>query len=206
MRHFLHGLACVNRILERLLHWLLLALLFGFIALIIYQIVSRNLPLLPRLYWTEEFSRFAFQWMIMLGTAIGVLHADHFVLEAFPRGSRADLVTRWIRDLACLAVGLLFIVHGKEFGLSGLRRSATASGMSMVYVYSAFAVSGVFIVLFASQRLLMALLDGMTGMERELNTPNPVDEAMTVSHDADLPGLASQDAGPTSATHDGRTP
>lgn len=186
MPALLHGLSRLNRTLERLLHLVLLALLFGFIALIIYQIVSRNLPLLPRLYWTEEFSRFAFQWMIMLGTAVGVLHADHFVLEAFPRGSRADRVTRWIRDLACLAIGVIFIVHGKDFALSGLRRSATASGLSMVYVYSTFTVCGVFIVLFSAQRLLHALLHGMPRMEAALDTPNEVDEALEAGDDHDV--------------------
>ena len=83
MSLILSALTRLNRVLEKILYALLLALLFGFIALIIYQILSRNLPLLPRLFWTEELSRFAFQWMIMLGTAVGVLHADHFVLEAF---------------------------------------------------------------------------------------------------------------------------
>lgn len=188
MTTLLHGLSRMNRLLERLLHLVLLALLFGFITLIIYQIVSRNLPLLPRLYWTEEFSRFAFQWMIMLGTAIGVLHADHFVLEAFPRGSRLDRVTRWLRDLACLTVGVIFVVHGKDFALSGLRRSATASGLSMIYVYSAFTVCGVLIVLFSAQRLLHAILHGMPRMEAALNTPNEVEEALQAGdhHDVSL--------------------
>lgn len=178
MSLLLHGLTRLNRVLERLLHLLLLALLFGFILLIIYQVVSRNLPLLPRLYWTEEFSRFAFQWMIMLGTAVGVLHADHFVLEAFPRGSRADRITRVIRDLACLAVGVIFIVYGRDFALSGLRRSATASGLSMVYVYSTFLISGAFILLFSFQRLLHAALHGMSAMEAALNTPDEVEETL----------------------------
>jgi len=176
MASLLTGLSRLNRVLERLLHWLLLALLLGFIALIVYQIVSRNLPLLPRLYWTEEFSRFAFQWMIMLGTAIGVLHADHFVLEAFPQGSRIDRATRLIRDLACLAVGIIFIVYGKDFALSGLRRHSTASHLPMIYVYSVFTACGVFVVLYALERLLHTALYGLDSMERELNTPNELDD------------------------------
>ncbi|SFI08446.1 TRAP transporter small permease [Modicisalibacter xianhensis] len=176
MGSLLAGLSRLNRGLERVLHLVLLALLMGFIALIIYQIVSRNLPLLPRLYWTEEFSRFAFQWLIMLGTAIGVYHADHFVLEAFPRGSRPDTATRLFRDLACLAVGVIFIVYGKDFALSGLRRKATASKLPMIYVYSVFVVSGVFIVLFSLERLLHTALHGMKSMESALNTPNELDE------------------------------
>ncbi|MGR4066598.1 TRAP transporter small permease [Billgrantia sp. C5P2] len=197
MSRLLQGLAWLNRGIERLLQVLLLALVFGFILFITYQVLSRNLPFMPRLYWTEEFSRFAFQWMVMLGAAVGVLHADHFVLEAFPRGTRADLATRVVRDLACLLLGILFVVYGKDFGLSGLRRNATASGLSMVYVYSVFAVSGVFMVLFSLQRLLHAALYGMDAMERSLNTPSDLD-AIDVSESGNTPlnvkhGLPSLD-------------
>lgn len=175
MSRLLDGLALINRAIERLLHLILLGLVFGFTLLIIYQVISRNLPFMPRLYWTEEFSRFAFQWMVMLGAAVAVLHADHFVLEAFPRGTRADLATRLIRDLACLAIGLIFVAYGREFAVSGLRRSATASGLSMIYVYSSFAVSGAFMILFSLQRLLHVALHGMNAMEAALNTPQEID-------------------------------
>lgn len=180
MSRLLAGLAQLNRFLERVLHWILLSLVLGFVLLVIYQVISRNLAFMPSLYWTEEFSRFAFQWMVMLGAAVGVLHADHFVLEAFPRGSRADLATRVIRDLACLAIGIIFVFHGHEFALSGLRRNATASGLSMIYVYSTFMVSGVFILLFSVQRLLHTLLHGLDAMEAALNTPSEI-ETLEVS-------------------------
>lgn len=173
---FATALGRVNRQLERLLHGVLLLLLASFIVLIVYQIVSRNLGFLPRLYWTEEMSRFAFQWMIMLGTAIGVLHADHFVLEAFPRGSRPDRMTRVIRDVACLIVGLIFVVFGWNFALSGFNRIASASQLPMVVTYSAFFVCGVLIVLFSLQRLSLTASRGVEAMERELDTPSEIDE------------------------------
>lgn len=62
---FATALGRVNRQLERVLNGVLLFLLASFIVLIVYQIASRNLGFMPRLYWTEEMSRFAFQWMIM---------------------------------------------------------------------------------------------------------------------------------------------
>jgi hypothetical protein len=61
-------------------------LLFAFVGLIAYQILSRNLLALPVIYWSEELARFSFQWSIAIGTALGVLHADHFVLHAFRPG------------------------------------------------------------------------------------------------------------------------
>lgn len=191
---FATALGRVNRQLERLLHGVLLFLLASFIVLIVYQIVSRNLGFLPRLYWTEEMSRFAFQWMIMLGTAIGVLHADHFVLEAFPRGSRPDRMTRVIRDVACLTVGLIFVVFGQAFALSGFNRIASASQLPMVVTYSTFLVSGVLIVLFSLQRLLVTASQGVDAMESELDTPSELDELIDPAHpsapptqDFDLP-------------------
>ncbi|GHC38359.1 TRAP transporter small permease [Aidingimonas halophila] len=200
MNRLLHGLAHLNRTLERLLHVILLALVFGFTLLIIYQVISRNLPFMPPLYWTEEFSRFAFQWMVMLGAAVGVLHADHFVLEAFPRGSRADLATRVIRDLACLAIGVIFVGYGQEFAVSGLRRNATASGLSMVFVYSAFAVSGLFMILFSLQRLLHSALHGLDEMEKALNTPNDI-ESLDVE-ESDHSPIDTLDNNPTSTQRD----
>tara|TARA_B100000700_G_scaffold298159_1_gene363765 strand:- start:340 stop:957 length:618 start_codon:yes stop_codon:yes gene_type:complete len=198
MSLILSTLTRLNRVLEKALYAILLALLFGFIALIIYQIISRNLPLLPRLFWTEEFSRFAFQWMIMLGTAVGVLHADHFVLEAFPSGTRADQMTRWARDLACLVTGIIFVWFGKDFAISGLRRSATASGISMIYVYSVFTACGGFIILFSLERLLYAALHGMPAMEKVLNTPNAVDDMMC--NDMSIDNVATTSTSSTNNT------
>ena len=198
MSLILSTLTRLNRVLEKALYAILLALLFGFIALIIYQIISRNLPLLPRLFWTEEFSRFAFQWMIMLGTVVGVLHADHFVLEAFPSGTRADQMTRWARDLACLVTGIIFVWFGKDFAISGLRRSATASGISMIYVYSVFTACGGFIILFSLERLLYAALHGMPAMEKVLNTPNAVDDMMC--NDMSIDNVATTSTSSTNNT------
>lgn len=189
MSRLLAALAQLNRILERVLNWTLLSLILGFILLVIYQVISRNLAFIPSIYWTEEFSRFAFQWMVMLGAAVGVLHADHFVLEAFPRGSRADIATRVIRDLACLAIGIIFVFYGHEFALSGLRRNATASGLSMIYVYSTFMVSGVFILLFSLQRLLHTLLHGLDAMETLLNTPSEIDTLEISATDQSIESL-----------------
>lgn len=174
-----------NRGLERVLNVVLLMLLAGFIALILYQIASRNLGFLPTVYATEELSRFAFQWMILLGTAIGVLHADHFVLEAFARKSVMGRLTRTLRDLACLSVGIIFIVFGQGFAVSGFNRIASASQLPMVVTYSTFLVCGVLIVLFSLQRLLLSATQGLEAMERELDTPSEIEETAPPTTDID---------------------
>ena len=46
----LRGLDAINRRLEELLEWALLCLLALILSLILYQVVSRNLPVLPQIY------------------------------------------------------------------------------------------------------------------------------------------------------------
>ncbi|WP_435103525.1 TRAP transporter small permease [Arhodomonas sp. AD133] len=161
MRATLHGLRGFNDTLERVLRALLLLLLATFFVLVLYQIASRNLSALPRIYWTGEMSRFAFQWMVMLGTALGVRHADHFVLEAFLARSRLARMSHGVRELSFIAMGVLFVYYGWDFAVSGLRRTFTAAGLPMVYVYSAFVVCGALTLLFAMARTLAALCDGL---------------------------------------------
>ncbi|REC93608.1 TRAP transporter small permease [Kushneria indalinina] len=190
---FIAALGRFNRGIERALNVVLLLLLAGFILLILYQIASRNLGVLPTVHATEELSRFAFQWMIMLGTAIGVLHADHFVLEAFARHTWMGRLTRVLRDLACLSVGVIFIVFGQAFAASGFNRIASASQLPMVVTYSAFLVCGVLIVLFSLQRLLLGATRGMDVMEGELDTPSNIDETAPPTADIDTPPTARND-------------
>lgn len=169
MRVLYVSLKKFNGLLERAINYLCLLLLLAFILFIVYQILSRALDIFPTLYFTEELSRFAFQWMVFLGTAVAVLHAEHFVLEAFPRGSKADRISRVIRDLSCLIMGIVFVVYGSNFAISGLARTATASGISMIFVYSTFATCGALIILFSTQRLFAAALFGVSAMESNLN-------------------------------------
>ena len=169
MRTLLAGLDRLNRGIERVLVVLLLFLLFGFLTLVIYQLASRNLEVLPRAFWTEEMSRFLFQWMVMLGAAIGVLRADHFVLKALHPTNLIGRIAAWTREILMLLVAVAFVWFGYDFGISGLRRTSTAAQLPMIWVYSAFCVAGVLMVLFSLQRVLTMVQGGAADMERRLD-------------------------------------
>ena len=177
-----------NRLLEKFLGALLLALLAFFFFSVLYQILNRNIPALPNAYWTEELSRFAFQWMVLLGTAVGVLRNDHFVLEAFPAGSLLSRATTVLRELALLGIALVFVFQGYGFGMGGLRRTSTAAGLPMIYVYMGFTVCGVLMLVFCLQRLLGIALFGAPGMRERLDAPGPVEvDVPGDDDDADAP-------------------
>lgn len=167
-----------NSGMERAIEFVLLLLLAFFLSLILYQVVSRNLPVLPPIYWTEEFSRFAFQWTIMLGTALGVYHADHFVLDAFPKNSRLDRIARRTREFVLFAIAIFFIVKGWEFAETGWRRKSTAAQLPMFWIYSSFFVCGVIMLVFKAERLWLLVTRGVDEMERELNSIPPEELAL----------------------------
>lgn len=166
LRPLLALLENVNGHIERLLERILLLLLFAFVGLICYQILSRNLPALPVIYWTEEMSRFAFQWSIAIGTALGVIHADHFVLHLFRPGCRADRFFRVVAELAMFALALYFAFFGYGFAESGWHRHSTAAHLPMFWMYVTFTACGALMGLFCLQRLLGLWLHGFVYLEQ----------------------------------------
>jgi len=171
-------LGTFNTVLEKLIDLVLLGLLLFFLSLVSYQIVSRNFPIFPTIYWTEEFSRFSFQWMVLLGTALGVYRSDHFVLDAFPKHSFMGRLTRILREIVLMGIAVFFIVKGFEFAETGWRRRSTAAGLPMFYVYVTFFVGGIIMMTFQAQRLLILLTKGIDRLEAELNAQPPENVAV----------------------------
>ncbi|SDF04080.1 TRAP transporter small permease [Limimaricola pyoseonensis] len=161
MRSILAALGACNAALRRALSGLCFGLIVFFFLAILYQILARNLAMLPQAYWTEELSRFSFQWLVLAGAALGVAADDHFVLEIVGPERRLGRALLVLRDLALAAIGLLFVVYGWEFGLSGLRRTAMVTGLPMIWIYMGFAVLGGLMLLFLAERLLAMALHGV---------------------------------------------
>ena len=158
----------INAVIEKILSYILLLLLWVFTIIVIYQILSRNVPLLPTIYWTEEISRFTFQWMVMLGAAVGVLNSDHFLLDIFENKPHARKAATYYREIAILFITIVFIIYGYKFAAFGLKRTSMAANISMVWVYSCYFISGIFMTLFTIQRLLLLLIFGMDGLKNKL--------------------------------------
>ena len=180
MNRLMSVLDSVDRLLERVLYLAALSAFSLFVVLIVYQVLSRNIRPVPVIQWTEEISRFSFMWMIMLGATIGVLRSDHFLIDIFENMPRARRVTRWMRELLILVVGLIFVFEGYGFGLSGTRRISIAAGIPMTYVYMSFFVMGLFAVLFSVHRILMLIAGGVQRLD-EFDVATPLVAADTIA-------------------------
>lgn len=124
-------------------------------VLLVTQFVTRYLLTTP-LVWTEEVSRYAFVWMIFMGSAYLASKNAHIVVTFI-----SDLVSRsagkWIVRFAAAVVIVASAVTawaGIEFldQMSGLLSPAT--GISMAYIYAAPVVGFTLITIHSLEYLI----------------------------------------------------
>ena len=151
---------------EKVLYAASITMVLIFIILIVYQVVSRNINIIPVIQWTEEVSRFSFMWMIILGAAFAVLRSDHFKIDIFENMGNRKIFVLYLRELLILIVLLVFIFGGLQFGISGNRRKSIAAGIPMWVMYISFFVMGIFGTLFTIYRLLILSIRGIKGLEQ----------------------------------------
>ena len=121
-----------------------------FTAVVAYQVVSRYVAFIPRLFWTEEISRFSFIWMVFLGTAVAVRQRTHFIIDLIPD----SFTKRYGRLLdagvivALLICAAFMVFGGIHFFEIGMKRVSTVSGLRLAWIYLAIPVSGISIIAF----------------------------------------------------------
>lgn len=115
---------------------------------IFLQVLTRLLPrffgdwAIVSLPWTEELSRFAFVWLLMLGASVGLYRQEHFALtlltDVLPR-----VAQRWAELLVYLLelvfIGFL-IWYGYAMSEMVWGQISPALGLRYAYVYSSVPV------------------------------------------------------------------
>lgn len=140
----------------RLLQVLLTLLMAALIVPVTLQIVSRFTGLVPRYVWTEELARFAFIWVIMIGSMIAVRDGSHFDLEILPtaRTPRGRAALRMVRHVAMLLVALIFVWFGYRFAQFGLDQESDLTGINMLAIHIAWPLAGVAYLIFLGEKLV----------------------------------------------------
>jgi TRAP-type C4-dicarboxylate transport system permease small subunit len=118
---------------------------------IFLQVLTRLLPKLfgdsaiISLPWTEELSRFAFVWLLMLGASVGLYKQEHFSLTLFTDWLSPAL--RWWCELLVYLAELVFIGFLIRYGYLMAEmvwgQISPALGLRYAYVYSSVPVGAV---------------------------------------------------------------
>ena len=79
-------------------------LLVLFTVVVAYQVFSRYVGVIPRFIWTEV-ARYAFVWMLFLGSAIAVRTNSHFTIDLLPNlGPRMSKLVDTVVLMLCVAL------------------------------------------------------------------------------------------------------
>ena len=138
--------------------WLLQQLLTGLLVLLLFpvliQVLSRFISFIPRYIWTEEIARFAFIWIILIGSSIAVRDRSHFHVDILPRLSpESEGVMRLLLLLFMLLLAIVFIAGGFQFAAFGATQSSEISGLPMLTIYIAWPLAGLSWVVFLVEQV-----------------------------------------------------
>lgn len=125
--------------------------LAAMVLVVAFQILGRYLPFLSRALWTEEIARMCLIWLVFIGAAVGVRTSEHFLIDLIP-SSISDRAQRIITTLGLALVAVVAValfIGGLSFVQTGLGRTSTTSGLSLVYSFTAPLVASVLMIVFS---------------------------------------------------------
>ncbi|PHN05504.1 TRAP transporter small permease [Flavilitoribacter nigricans] len=138
----------------KLLQGLLTIMLCVLVVPVLIQVLSRFLPFIPRYIWTEEIARFAFIWIILIGSSIAVRDQSHFHVDILPKFSpKTEHNLRVILLMLMLLLAIVFVAGGFQFALFGLTQSSEISGLPMLTIYIAWPLAGLSWMLFLVEQI-----------------------------------------------------
>ncbi|QEN09656.1 TRAP transporter small permease [Oceanispirochaeta crateris] len=129
----------------------------GFLLILVtLQIISRLIPALPYMLWTEEISRFLLVWVIFLGAAIGVKENSHFTVSLLPEPKSKLGATIWELSIAGLTIifAAIFTYRGYKYAKVMFWDISDIAQISMIWVGSAIPVFGILSLIFLFETVI----------------------------------------------------
>lgn len=138
----------------RFLQWMLTGLMMVLVVPVFLQILSRYIDALPRYIWTEELARFAFIWIVMVGSSIAVREGTHFKIDLLP--TLPPRLEQWMGVLyiaLMLIAASVFVIGGYAFLQFGASQSSELAGLPMVTIFVAWPIAGISWIIFLVEQL-----------------------------------------------------
>ncbi|MGL1893595.1 MAG: TRAP transporter small permease [Spirochaetaceae bacterium] len=132
-------------------------LLTSLLVMVTIQIVTRLLPFLPYVLWTEEIARFLLVWVIFLGASIGVKEGTHFTVSLLPEPKTkiGNLIWDMGVNIAMFILVTIFIYRGYKYAKVMFYDISDVAQVSMIWVSAAIPVFGVLSLLFLIEAIIL---------------------------------------------------
>jgi TRAP-type transport system small permease protein len=149
-----------NRI-QRFEGWCLVFLISCMLVLGLMQVISRFVIQQP-IGWSEPMLTYMFVWSCFLGASLAVAKGAHFEVELF-----VDRLTPATQKYIALFVHFLIVLFSVGMVWKGLilveanqTQEMAAMPFSMMWPYLAMPVSGLFVIIHSSSKILKSLGEG----------------------------------------------
>ena len=130
------------KVFHRIYEIAIMLVLFSMVILVFYNVFARFV-LNRSLGWIDEYARFAFIWLVFLGSFLAYEDNEHigldFLLERLPKGIQKYM--HILNHLLVLLVCAIMMIYGHRVSLSA-RNISPGLGIRMTYIYYAVPVSG----------------------------------------------------------------
>ncbi len=140
--------------LDRLLEWLLIGVFAFLVAVVVWQVFTRNVPWMPPSDGTDELATFLMIWVGLIGASVALrqkahLGIDYFVAKLPPRG-------QWMAEIfgylvvAAFSVLVLLVGGGRVvWHVWNTGQQSPSLEIPMWAVYGAMPVSGFFLTFYS---------------------------------------------------------
>ncbi len=133
---------------------LLIIMVCVLIVPVLLQVISRFIPFIPRFIWTEEIARFAFIWIIMLGSIIAVRDGTHFSVDILGNLSPGlERKLEFLLLMILLIFSIVFMVGGWQFAEFGRTQQSEISALPMLAIYISWPLAGLSWIMFIMEKL-----------------------------------------------------
>ncbi|SBW04584.1 putative TRAP-type C4-dicarboxylate transporter [uncultured Alphaproteobacteria bacterium] len=151
MRLFHRACAAVETLIRRIVTLLLVLMT----VVICYQVVLRY-GFQSANIWAEEFARYAFIWVVMLGSANALRNAQHiridFAVNALPPAVRRAVEA--FNLLLILGFLVALLVYGIDIAMRTGNQISSGLGLPMSVMYMSIPISAAIMLLFAVELAL----------------------------------------------------
>lgn len=148
----------ISGFIEKILYYFCAGLIFLMTVVITAQVVSRY-ALGRSLTWSEELGRYLFVWITFLGIALGIKLHSHVALDILIQklNGKSRLLLEIINSMLIAVVGLILLMGGISLVNLGAIQKSPSMLLPMNIVYSVIPMSGILILFFVSEQILILL-------------------------------------------------
>ncbi len=160
----------LNRLVDRILEWLLIGVMSILVVNVLWQVFTRFVLRDPSTY-TEELARFLLIWVALLGAAYAVGKRLHLAIDYFTEklSGRRKLIATVFTDLCVFLFALLGLVIGGVNLVTltlKLEQVSAALQVRLGYVYLVLPLSGLLIMFYSGVHLWECLRNMRAGGEQ----------------------------------------